>query len=551
MNEVHFTADVAFFNDYIEMNRLRHNFDRIKMNTDIDEVVMSDSWSDRTLVQVKLKSKTLTIAIPSKSVIRRQFQEIVLPHWRKLLSEKGIPLREMDRNITWKCAENALIRFHTFFHQRRIFDLYSEKWTEKDWSLLLGLPLMRPQNQTPIIILAGIPGSGRHLLINSLRSLAAEDAQWRVVEVPTNERFDPTTLHAHLSSIAFLSAPNSQGRRHITFGSGKKLRLIVLTPGYASVKETISAIENHPNLLVRDRFSIASVTSCIHVENAFAENWTMYPHLLENCAMGLTHNVVLFGKPEQMDVIQSFIRSANPDVNFIRASASGRVYRDDDIVEITSTDWFYQPNVHKKRLLTTAVSQKSNNFGYVSIHLRMCVRLDRSLFMENLDKLTQSPIHRMKARVCFTDAPTTLVEIQSLNGVLQFGSSPIPIPPSESQDEHHSTFQFHGLGIDRDELKSILRQCVTETSTNFMGQKEKLHLHELTEHEMERILDQRLSDPLPSDWFYNGRLFIHVDGSISDRRPNWKEVVERHLTERRAAALQEIENIKRMFIEDQ
>lgn len=58
-----------------------------------------------------------------------------------------------------------------------------------------------PQNQIQITILTGITGSGRHKLCASIKDFCSELINWRILEQPCSNIYNPLWLQQQMTSI--------------------------------------------------------------------------------------------------------------------------------------------------------------------------------------------------------------------------------------------------------------------------------------------------------------------------------------------------------------
>lgn len=302
---------------------------------------------------------------------------------------------------------------------------------------------------------------------------------------------------------------------------------------------------------MRDAFRIGCVTCCVHISNVFTYGMELYPRILSNCAYGFVQNIVIFGSSKestkQYSLICAMIKSVNPDINVFHASTNDFIYQDEALESITSGELYYDLLEHKRRiLLQTYQKNSSSDFGYSSFSLRCTIALDRSLFEKQLGSFVQN-FHRMKAKVLIADSPLAYIDVVARDG--KYIVNDLSIHPSTSnkdvQELPLSEFVIHGYQLKQDDIKEALRRCVK--TYNLLPQQTK-RWHELSQTDVENILEEHLNDPLPDNWYFNGVKYIHVDGESNDKRPDWKAIVERHILKARDQIREAKETFSKMFI---
>lgn len=248
--------------------------------------------------------------------------------------------------------------------------------------------------------------------------------------------------------------------------------MIAIAPALTSVQRIVDALESHPNLIIRQQFVISSVTTCVNFANVYRQNWEYLPHFLDNLAWGWVQNVVVFGKDYPSPLFAA-MQAANPDINIIRASSTGKVYRSQDLDLILSESWFNEPHNRVRRAVATSTPSAGHltatGFCTIVVHIR--VPLSRALMEQHLaTSMTSSGVHSMKAKIRFTDAPSSLFDCSWLRGgKLTIGESPLPQPPPipGETEASPSVVAFYGLKLVRDVMRDCLRACI-EVSRSYV-----------------------------------------------------------------------------------
>ncbi|KAJ7385532.1 hypothetical protein OS493_015104 [Desmophyllum pertusum] len=406
-----------------------------------------------------------------------------------------------------------------------------------------------------LTILTGVPGSGKESLCLALVALAKENSKWIILQRPVSnsDPFDPKVLQESLSNTL-----SSQRRLHARLSaSGRRLRVIVVTPGFTDVTNVVQAIMTHPDVEVAKCVKIGAVTCCLDPLNTFMENRLTLPKLLEQCAQGWVNNVVftscLEPQNEQLSLVQKLVRACNPDVAFILAK-QGEVTRTPDVELILSDNAFDEDKMTQKRqLMCPGWSLGLFSFGVADppineISVPFYGSLHKSRFVANLKALhgpisskgirATGAIHSLQGHVCFSEEdPHKKVHVQwsRLNGVLRMtpvDSSAIPRPPSAKAQQNGTMERideyfiiFTGLNLQQQALKDWLRTCCKPAPV-----KQNLKMRkDLSDKEIMSISSKHRFDPLPPGWFYNGSHYVSLTGDKGYNHPLLETFIEDYL----------------------
>ncbi|XP_068708667.1 dynein axonemal assembly factor 9-like [Montipora foliosa] len=439
----------------------------------------------------------------------------------------------------------------------------------EDLSMLLENKAVRQGRREPefellLTVLTGVPQSGKDSLCLALVALAKENSKWLIVQRPENssDPFDPKVLQDSLASIF-----SSQRRLHTRLSaSGKRLRVIVVTPGFTDVIDVVQAIKMHPDGEVAKCLRIGAVTCCVDPLNSFMENRLTLPKLLEQCAQGWVNNVVFTSCIESQNAhltfIQTLVRACNPDAAFILAKG-GEVTRTPDVELILSDCAFDESKMIQKRqlmcpgwslgLFSSGVAEPPVN----EVRIPFYGPLQKSKFVASLKALhgpislkgirEAGAIHSLQGRVCFSEEdPHKEVRVQwaRLNEVLKMNnvdSTTIPRSPSAMAQENSDMTKapeyclvFTGFNLHEQALKNWLRTCCKPAP---MKEKPKTR-KDLSDKEFKKISSEHKFDPLPPGWFYNGLHYVSLTGDKDYDHPLIEIFIESYL-------LQANEEIKR------
>lgn len=179
------------------------------------------------------------------------------------------------------------------------------------------------QNKMVITIVAGLPGSYKEELCTYIVNLTQEHGRWSVYRqmLDNCEPFNYGQIHHFLSSV--LEAQRNRTVRQSVY-SRRKVRLLIVTPGYTDVIDVVQAIQMHPDPEVQSAFVIGAVTTCIDPLCSTMEHRLLFPKLLDQCSQGVVSNVVLTSLTSEqrhplLVHLQKLIRVANPRTAFILA----------------------------------------------------------------------------------------------------------------------------------------------------------------------------------------------------------------------------------------
>ncbi|XP_022802915.1 uncharacterized protein C20orf194-like isoform X2 [Stylophora pistillata] len=405
-----------------------------------------------------------------------------------------------------------------------------------------------------LTILTGVPGSGKESLCLALLALAKENSKWIILKRPVSnsDAFDPKVLQESLTATL-----SSQRRLHARLSaSGRRLRVIVVTPGFTDIAEVIQAIRTHPDSEMSKCVKIGAVTCCVDPLNTFMGHRLTLPRLLEQCAQGWVNNVVFTScvepQNEQLSFVQKLVRACNPDVAFILAKG-GEVTRTPDVELILSDIALDEDRMVQKRelmcpgwslgLFLTGITEPQIN----EIGVTFYGPLSRQRFVSNLKGLhgpisskeihLTGAIHSLQGHVCFSEGPYKRVHVQwsRLNGVLKMSpvdSSAIPRPPSAKGQQNGTVEEIHdylivftGFSLQEQVLKDWLRTCCKPAPV-----KQKLKTRQdLSEKEVNNIGAKHKFDPLPPGWFYNGLHYVSLTGEKDSNHPLLETFIDRYL----------------------
>ncbi|XP_058958401.2 dynein axonemal assembly factor 9 isoform X1 [Pocillopora verrucosa] len=406
-----------------------------------------------------------------------------------------------------------------------------------------------------LTILTGVPGSSKESLCLALVALAKENSKWIILQRPVSnsDTFDPKVLQESLTTTL-----SSQRRLHARLSaSGRRLRVIVVTPGFTDVAEVIQAIRTHPDAEMSKCVKIGAVTCCVDPLNTFMEHRLTLPMLLEQCAQGWVNNVVftscLEPQNEQLSFVQKLVRACNPDVAFILAKG-GEVTRTPDVELILSDSAFDEDRMVQKRelmcpgwslgLFSTGITEPQIN----EIGVAFYGPLSRQRFVSNLKALhgpisskethSTGAIHSLQGHACFSEEdPDKKVHVHwsRLNGLLKMSpvdSSAVPRPPSAKAQQngtvegiHEYFIVFTGFSLQEQVLKDWLKTCCKPAPG-----KQKLKTREdLSEKEIANVGSKHKFDPLPPGWFYNGLHYVSLTGDKDYNHPLLGTFIDRYL----------------------
>ncbi|XP_078357511.1 dynein axonemal assembly factor 9-like isoform X1 [Oculina patagonica] len=527
---------------------------------------------------------SLVLALAPRSRIYRQFYSDVIHLWKEnqlpsfpqfetvadlpgdlkeqhLCLQQQLKLQSAAEILDLSTAEAFLPNLKSFLcHFLASSSLGDRPVTCDDLPVLLGSSPAGELKQSQdfellLTILTGVPGSGKDSLCLALVALAKENSKWIILQRPVSnsDPFDPKVLQESLTNTL-----SSQRRLHARLSaSGRRLRVIVVTPGFTDVTDVVQAIKTHPDAEVAKCLKIGAVTCCVDPLNTFMENRLTLPKLLEQCAQGWVNNVVftscLEPKNEQLSLVQKLVRACNPDVAFILAKG-GEVTRTPDVELILSDSAFDEDKMAQKRQLmcpgwSLGLFSSGDADPLVNeISIPFYGPLNKSRFVANLKALhgpissrgirATGAIHSVQGHVCFSEeAPNKKVHVQwsRLNGVLRMNavdSSAIPRPPSAKGQQngtmdgiHEYFIVFTGFHLQQQILKDWIKTCCKPAPV-----KQKLKMRkDLSDKEITDISSKHKFDPLPPGWFYNGSHYVSLTGDKDYNHPLLETFVEDYL----------------------
>ncbi|XP_048458036.1 uncharacterized protein C20orf194 homolog [Rhincodon typus] len=473
----------------------------------------------------------------------------------KLFEIQSIPKDQQCNHLKRVSAD--LPELDSFLQHFVVSSVSHEPVRRSDLSMLLRQPklsstIREDQNKMVITIIAGLPGSYKEDLCTYIVNLNQEQGRWSVYrQMPDNcELFNVGQIHRFLSSI--LEAQQNRTVRQSVY-SRKKVRLLIVTPGYTDVIDVVQAIQMHPDSEVQSAFVIGAITACIDPQCSTMEHRLFFPKLLDQCSQGLVSNVVFTSLTSEqrhplLMHLQKLIRVANPNIGFILAE-KGAVTRNADVEMILSENSFSEPSMLRARYLMFP-GWWNGKFRSGSVFPQMtqiCIRFNRPLekarFVTKCKalKTTLKPfpfdgnVYHIRAQVKFSDSEKK-VEVYhntqtNMFSMVSLQDSPSP-PPLQGDGKTNgrkldSFVVFIGCMLKEETMKDWLRQCASQKL-----QKKPLKTFDtLTKQEIKNVHIKRHLELPPPGWFYNGSQFVNFFGEKSDYHPLMNTFIEEYLSE--------------------
>ncbi|XP_077419826.1 dynein axonemal assembly factor 9 isoform X2 [Vanacampus margaritifer] len=507
----------------------------------------------------------LVFALQPRSKSYRGFYSRVLPVWKS--AECGLTLHLVDQDqLTWSHKNmhsrlqqlhdgheppvakrrGTLTTLHSHLPDQDMFlqhfslssigeePILSDHLGELFPSAELSVGSCNQGDKVVITVISGLPGSHKETLCHFLVRLNKEYGRW-LVYPPTADACDGAFSGSGLQN--FLSDVSASQKRR----TAGKVRLLVLSPGYTDVLDLVQAVLQHPDPVVRARFTIGAVTACVDPLASCMEHRFAFPKLLEQCSQGMVSTVVFTGAAADQTHplvrhVQQVVRAANPTAAFILA-ARGAVTRNEDVKLILSERCFSGPQMLRARyVLYPGWCNGRFRCGFGSLVLsqhRVAFSrpLERLLFVARCKALKASlrpspfkgNVYNVWGKVRFSDSPhATEVSYSAASGDLRV----VPEQKSEPKSDASCFLVFDGVGLTEDVLKDWLRLCTKQMQTK-TPKTEKM----LSPDEMKNIHTSRHLDPLPPGFFYNGFQYVNMFGEKRDCHPNMHQFVEEYVAE--------------------
>lgn len=408
------------------------------------------------------------------------------------------------------------------------------------------------QNKMVITIVAGLPGSYKEELCTYIVNLTQEHGRWSVYRqmLDNCEPFNYGQIHHFLSSV--LEAQRNRTVRQSVY-SRRKVRLLIVTPGYTDVIDVVQAIQMHPDPEVQSAFVIGAVTTCIDPLCSTMEHRLLFPKLLDQCSQGVVSNVVLTSLTSEqrhplLVHLQKLIRVANPRTAFILAE-KGAVTRNADIEMILSGSSFSEPIMLRTRYLMFPGwwNGKFRSGPIFPQMTQICIRfscsLDKARFVTKCkalrNTLKSSPFcgntYHIRAQLKFSDSEKRFEICHNIQTNI-FTAHPLedgPSPPPLQGDGRlnrkplGSFVVFIGCMQKEETMKDWLRQCARQK----LMKKSLKTFETLTKQEIKNIHIKRHLELPPPGWFYNGNQFVNFFGEKSDYHPLMDTFIEEYLLE--------------------
>ncbi|CAE1277452.1 unnamed protein product [Acanthosepion pharaonis] len=445
----------------------------------------------------------LVIVFKPETKARRVFFSQLLHYWRKSgqvthVDEVEPELQEIYNHLS-NCFFFRLSGQHSIYEilvQSNLLPVLLKKWPK--WSTATE----ETDNKVIITIISGIRGSHKEKVSKVLSSLSKEHNRWMILNDSLEETrsFDDVKLQNYLSTSIMAQRKNF----HETEGHpDKELRVIIIVPGYAETMDVVRAILTHPNSQIREQIKIGAVTVCVNPDNCFLENRFIFPILMNQCATGWVNNVLFItsrNNDNLLNEIQLLIRSANPQVSFLRAHKGKFQSYDFDL--ILSDTAFDSPALCRARNLLYP------NCGFP--------------FHKN--------VYNVRGQVLFSgDKQMSMFHYITLSNQLDVEiATLVPTPPKPSPQKEKLSARyfviFSGCHLDKGDLKTWLRPCFK----NIPEKKSLLNRKDLSAQIIKKVQDKHRLDSLPAGWYYNGQQYVCLTGERSTQHPYLDEFLDKY-----------------------
>ncbi|PIK33276.1 hypothetical protein BSL78_29910, partial [Apostichopus japonicus] len=367
---------------------------------------------------------------------------------------------------------------------------------ERDLAKVLVEPVSHTIKETKdnvivVNLLTGVPGSHQEELCKALVNMAKEQNRWMILKPPldSDEFFKPQQIHDALTSVYNAARKQRQSVRAAT-GGRKKMRALLVAPGFTNTERVVYSILNHPNPDVARHLGIGTITCCVDPLNTFLSN-------------------------RSTDAESIVSETSFMDVGMIRSR------------HLSSPGWW-------KGMDHSSVLHPSFN----KVCLSFYQPLERNKFLNNLKTIHMTSgkdnvpghLYHIRGTTKFTDSDhLTEVYFTTLSGYLSLAAVqnvPIAHPPStlSSLGVKHSTppglrsgsvFQqgassllFVGINLEEGSLKAWLRTCAKQKPTKLPIKTR----NSLSKEELHRVHEEHHLDSLPEGWFYNGSQYLNFAG---------------------------------------
>ncbi|CAH1782475.1 unnamed protein product [Owenia fusiformis] len=521
-------------------------------------------------------SSTIILALTPKSKAYKAFFREVLPLWRKeshtpsmeLLTELHDNIKQLHSHLQLqytnttsakatplKKAVANLPNLHTFLDHFEGSSVSSLDVSYKDVNILTKRPYdsgnFDDSNQLVVTILTGVPGSHKENLCTTLANLSKEEGRWVVLRQPLDntEAFNAESLHGSLYQTYHAQKKRKPG----SAATKRKMRALIVTPGFTDIVEVVRAVMTHPDKEVLMNLRIGAVTACVDPLNTYMQDRLTLPHLLEQCGQGWVNiytNMYYSLNPKNQDLadVQHLIRAVNSDVALLLAP-KGEVTRTPDLDLILSDTAYNRNDLARARHLSypgwsiCVFIRDRLEPTMQETCLKFSQPLDRQRFASRLRGLKallkrnsfEGNIYVVKGRSRFTDSQSMMeFEYVTLSGSLSLVPAEVqPTPPSRSNgpstqtNGHSNCTVFIGVDLQEEVLKNWLRQCAPQKPVK-KNHKKKF---DLTPAEKQKIHKDHHLEPPPEGWFYNGTHFVCMTGEKSDKHPDMDKFIADYLTE--------------------
>ncbi|MGH0152367.1 UNVERIFIED_CONTAM: hypothetical protein FKN15_031583 [Acipenser sinensis] len=193
---------------------------------------------------------------------------------QKLYESHSIPVGE--RWCQLKAASAELPQLETFMKHFEVSSVGKEPVKRTHFPALFHHPSLlanihEESEKVVITIITGLPGSHKDSLCNFLVNLNKEHGRWVVYrQAPDGcNKFSAVNFQRYLSSV--LETLQGRSARQSAY-TRKRVRLLVITPGYTDAIDAVQAVQAHPDPDIQSAFTVGAVTACVDPLSSYMEH---------------------------------------------------------------------------------------------------------------------------------------------------------------------------------------------------------------------------------------------------------------------------------------
>jgi len=505
---------------------------------------------------------------------RRVFRSTVLSQWRESCKKAKIPVTELNddgatpalrrevqlldlehdklkqKNKKDETSSREALNFFSFASQTsstvtlldvipdfqsivQKFQLHDSGLAKKDTSTDADA-LQRGTKKIPLHILAGGVRTSMIHVARNLINTAASEFGWVLIPIGAKKALDPCEEPAYDFKEFYVQLIKAikEGR---TKENMDDVHLLYLVPGFTDIERIVRGIQQLKTAK-QIPVSIHSVTTCINKNLLFNKeeiNTEALPHVLRQCTNGFVMNVLLSSLDSEKErEAELLLRRASPSayISYMNFAQPLYIY---DVNEILKKNLFGSDRFVKARTFST--KSVGNGIKPTQIQCRP-FRFDR----EKLTQVLESS-ELIQSRAFFFTGHAFVEQIEESSQQhksMEFKIDGFPAyvslremtePTTHVEEDTANIFYFYGRRFA--EVADVVQREIESAFIPVPTRRPLKTRQNLTQEELDSIVEQHLLDELPEEWLFEGRLFITPEGERTKYHPDFETHVAAYVDE--------------------